>query len=256
MHMAAADARAHDRVEFMGLVFHVQPFEALIDGLIARCTRPGYGFVVTPNVDHVNKFHTGGVDRDTYLAAEIMVNDSKILEALASRVNKTLPATPGSDIVSALLHHPNAKDIRFAVVGPTPDDFALLKAKFPDLQLEFVPAAARLERGKENWQNVLDAVLDQKFDILLCCISFPKQEYLSYDLGQAGCTQGLSICAGASIDFLTGRQKRAPQIFQTLRAEWLYRLLGNPRRLARRYLIEGPRIFRLFWSLEKRKPQA
>ena len=97
---------------------------------MALSTRPGYVFVVTPNVDHANKFHTGGVDRDTYLAAEIMVNDSKIPEALASRVNKTLPATPGSDILSTLLRHPRAKDIRLAVVGRTPTSLPCSKQSF------------------------------------------------------------------------------------------------------------------------------
>ena len=54
---------------------------------------------------------------------------------------------------------------------------------------------------------------------------------------------------GASIDFITGRQKRAPLWMQRATLEWLYRLLSNPRRLAPRYLWRGPQFFlHLPWS--------
>jgi UDP-N-acetyl-D-mannosaminuronic acid transferase (WecB/TagA/CpsF family) len=48
---------------------------------------------------------------------------------------------------------------------------------------------------------------------------------------------------GASLDFLTGNEKRAPEWIQQMSLEWLYRLAQNPRRLARRYLVRGPRFF-------------
>jgi exopolysaccharide biosynthesis WecB/TagA/CpsF family protein len=56
------------------------------------------------------------------------------------------------------------------------------------------------------------------------------------------------LCIGASIDFLTGKQRRAPVWVQKAGLEWLHRLLSDPRRLASRYLIECPRIFYLIWS--------
>ncbi len=49
-----------------------------------------------------------------------------------------------------------------------------------------------------------------------------------------------ALCAGAAIDFLTGKQRRAPRILQRLALEWAYRLALEPRRLAHRYVIESP----------------
>jgi exopolysaccharide biosynthesis WecB/TagA/CpsF family protein len=60
----------------------------------------------------------------------------------------------------------------------------------------------------------------------------------------------LALCIGASINFLTGAEKRAPRWMQRLGVEWLYRLLRNPRRLAWRYLLRGPRIFTLLPRFE------
>ena len=60
---------------------------------------------------------------------------------------------------------------------------------------------------------------------------------------QAGGAVGVGLCIGASLDFLTGRKARAPLWMRKASLEWLHRLLSEPRRLWRRYLVEGPRIF-------------
>ena len=93
------------------------------------------------------------------------------------------------------------------------------------------------------------------YDLLLICLGFPKQEYMANGLILAEKAQGLGLCVGASIDFLTGRQKRAPVWMQRMHLEWLHRLSTQPRRLGRRYLVDGPRIFRHFRRLEKKPRQ-
>jgi UDP-N-acetyl-D-mannosaminuronic acid transferase (WecB/TagA/CpsF family) len=60
------------------------------------------------------------------------------------------------------------------------------------------------------------------------------------------------LCVGASINFLTGVEMRAPRWMQAMGLEWLFRLLKNPRRMAMRYLVRGPRIFLLLPRLELR----
>jgi exopolysaccharide biosynthesis WecB/TagA/CpsF family protein len=58
-------------------------------------------------------------------------------------------------------------------------------------------------------------------------------------------SRGLALCVGAALDFITGTQKRAPRFARRLGLEWAHRLLTNPRRMWRRYLVEGPAIFLL-----------
>jgi N-acetylglucosaminyldiphosphoundecaprenol N-acetyl-beta-D-mannosaminyltransferase len=53
----------------------------------------------------------------------------------------------------------------------------------------------------------------------------------------------LALCVGASINFMTGVERRAPRWIQRLGAEWIYRLASDPGRLATRYLVRGPRVF-------------
>ncbi len=70
---------------------------------------------------------------------------------------------------------------------------------------------------------------------------------------QQGQAVGIGLCVGASIDFLSGNRKRAPQWMQQARLEWLFRLLDEPQKLWRRYLVEGPKIFRIWLAWRKRR---
>jgi N-acetylglucosaminyldiphosphoundecaprenol N-acetyl-beta-D-mannosaminyltransferase len=55
------------------------------------------------------------------------------------------------------------------------------------------------------------------------------------------------MLVGASPDFAVGLAKRAPRWMQRLGVEWLHRLAGDPRRLAKRYLVDDVAFVRLVW---------
>ena len=55
----------------------------------------------------------------------------------------------------------------------------------------------------------------------------------------------VTICAGATVDFLAGNVKRAPRWMSDHGLEWFYRLLQEPKRMFKRYLIDDVKILRL-----------
>jgi UDP-N-acetyl-D-mannosaminuronic acid transferase (WecB/TagA/CpsF family) len=83
------------------------------------------------------------------------------------------------------------------------------------------------------------------FRFCLLAVGAPQQEILAERLQARGVARGLALCVGASIDFVTGTQRRAPPWMQRAGVEWLFRLSQNPARLATRYLVRGPRVFAL-----------
>jgi UDP-N-acetyl-D-mannosaminuronic acid transferase (WecB/TagA/CpsF family) len=83
-------------------------------------------------------------------------------------------------------------------------------------------------------------------------VGSPQQEIIAQKLKERNVARGLALCVGAAVDFITGAERRAPRWMQHLGLEWLFRLLMNPRRLARRYLVRGPRIFWLLLRIELR----
>ena len=122
------------------------------------------------------------------------------------------------------------------------------------------PKASRLRAWAAAWVGVsvpagawvaaVDEAARAEWDVLLTCVSFPKQELFAHALRAAGRRTGVALCVGASVDFLTGRQQRAPRLYQALSLEWLHRLMTQPKRMFRRYVVEGPAIFGWFMRTE------
>jgi len=79
-------------------------------------------------------------------------------------------------------------------------------------------------------------------DFIWIAIGTPKQDVLASELSKS--YSGNFIAIGAAINFLN--QKESPIMLQTLGLEWLYRLLKEPRRLWRRYLVDGPKFIYVF----------
>jgi exopolysaccharide biosynthesis WecB/TagA/CpsF family protein len=83
------------------------------------------------------------------------------------------------------------------------------------------------------------------FRFCFLAVGAPQQEALAQILKSRGIARGMAFCIGASVNFLTGVERRAPLWLQHLGVEWLFRLAMDPGRLAKRYLVRGPRVFLL-----------
>jgi N-acetylglucosaminyldiphosphoundecaprenol N-acetyl-beta-D-mannosaminyltransferase len=92
--------------------------------------------------------------------------------------------------------------------------------------------------------SVADEIRDSKADLLFVAMGSPAQEYwIAANLERTGARFAMGV--GGSFDHLSGRKPRAPRWMQRGGLEWLYRLLREPRRLWRRYLIGNARFIRL-----------
>jgi N-acetylglucosaminyldiphosphoundecaprenol N-acetyl-beta-D-mannosaminyltransferase len=93
-------------------------------------------------------------------------------------------------------------------------------------------------------------------DILFVGLGAPKQE-LWVHRAWARLEAGVIICCGAAIDYAAGARRRAPLWMQRLGLEWLWRLVHNPRRLWRRYLVDDLAFLGIFlkewWRVRVRK---
>jgi N-acetylglucosaminyldiphosphoundecaprenol N-acetyl-beta-D-mannosaminyltransferase len=234
--------------EFLGLGFCLLPQAEVVRRIIEDGGAP-YRYVVTPNAYHVVAAHEAPaallpIHRDAWLS----LCDSRIVRALARLERHTLPLVTGSDLVAALfatLNRPrNAK--RILVVGPRRGVETALRAAYPNLNFDILPAPAGLSQSAELRLAVARACVHRQWDIVLLRVGCPAQEQIARHIAELGCTSGVALWVGASIDFLTGARARAPLWVQQLSLEWAYRLLQEPRRLWRRYLVESPKILRIF----------
>jgi len=249
----ALEMPAPVHAEFLGLPFGLLSLLEAVQLIIASCNA-SYRYVVTPNAYHVVAVHDQPARLlPIYRGAWLSLCDSRILRALARLEGSSLPLVTGSDLVvtllSALNGLPPAPDrLQLLIVGPQPTAAAALRTAYPHMAFDILPAPSGLAADAEKRLAVARASVERDWDIALLCLGCPTQELIAQQIGELGRGKGVALCVGAAIDFLTGAQVRAPLWLQRLSLEWAYRLARAPRRLWHRYLIESPRIFRIFIS--------
>ena len=103
------------------------------------------------------------------------------------------------------------------------------------------------EKDEEELAKINKMISDVHPDLLITCFGCPKQEKFIYENYQKYDAL-VSICAGATVDFLAGNVKRAPKWMSDHGLEWLYRFFQEPKRLFKRYFVDDVKILKLVWK--------
>jgi len=204
-----------------------------------------YGYVATPNVDGFIRLHESESFRAEYSNAEYVLLDSRVAALLFRLFHRVrIPVCPGSDLTAALLEHVIKPDDRVVLIGSTERQAQMLREKFGLKQLLHHNPPMGFIHDPDAVEECLQFVESASpFRFCLIAVGDPQGVIVSHRLAARKKAKGLAFIIGASIDFITDRQRRAPTWMQRICLEWLYRLLNNPRRLAWRYLVRGPKFF-------------
>jgi N-acetylglucosaminyldiphosphoundecaprenol N-acetyl-beta-D-mannosaminyltransferase len=204
-----------------------------------------FGFVVTPNVDHLIRYYDDPGFRSHYQAATYVLMDSRFTCRLVRLLRGVkLPLCTGSDLTATLFSSVIRPADRILLIGGTAEQAATISAKYGLQQLHHLNPPMGFIRDPAALEQCLNFIEQlSPFRFCFLAVGSPQQERVAHALQQRGRARGLALCIGASLNFITGAERRAPLWMQHGGLEWLYRLLQSPRRLARRYLVRGPRIF-------------
>jgi N-acetylglucosaminyldiphosphoundecaprenol N-acetyl-beta-D-mannosaminyltransferase len=121
---------------------------------------------------------------------------------------------------------------------------------YPNLEVVTYSPPYKPQFTIEDDQNMIQAINEANPDLLWIGMTAPKQEkwaYANWDRLNIHCHVGT---IGAVFDFFAGTYKRAPMVWQKFGLEWLYRLLKEPRRMWRRYVL-GNTLFLMLVVREK-----
>lgn len=223
----------------LGLDFAELSPDAALTHLLARPPDAPFGYVVTPNADHLVRLSRDPTLRGAYGQATLRLLDSRVVSGLARALGlPTPPVVTGSDLTAALL-----REIRgdVTIIGLDP-------AWLPALGLARVAHHNPPEgfaRDPAAFGRAVRFALDHPARFTLLAVGSPRQERLAAAIAAGGGATGTGLCVGASLEFLAGARRRAPAWMQRAGLEWAHRLAGDPRRLGRRYVLDCPAIIPL-----------
>ncbi len=215
---------------------------------VARTFGQGaYAYVVTPNVDHLIRWHGEPDFRAAYQAAAYTLLDSRFLSHLL-RMTRGLRTRvcAGSDLTAGLFDQVIQPEDRIIVIGGDASQVRELIALYGLRNLQHInPPMGFIDDPAAVERCLRFVEMNSPFRMCFIAVGAPQQELLAQQLLARGRARGLALCVGAAVNFLTGIERRAPRWMQKSGTEWLYRLARDPQRLARRYLLRGPRVFAL-----------
>ena len=196
--------------------------------------------LVTPNAGHLtNIFNTPEIST-IYSTAELSLIDGWPIAVAAKNASKLkIIRVTGSDLLPELFSQ-LTKEVRVGIIGGINEPLIRqsLESRFHDLNIQIIDTS-QWTNSVYDIRRLRELVQYNALSIVLLCLGHPKQELLAKELKNydwAGSRPDWIMCVGATIEFLTGEQKRAPKIFQKISLEWFYRLITNPKKFTQRYL--------------------
>lgn len=234
----------HEASVFLDLGFTRLTMPSVLNAIVAREADAPFAYVVTPNVDHVVRLERSRPDLwPVYRAAWATLCDSKIIALLARNMGVILPVIPGSDLTQQIFENAIRLDDRIAIIGGNAAMIDQLAKAYGLKDVHHYDPPMGFIKDPGEVARTVQFIIDARARYTFLAVGSPQQEIIAHSVKQTGDARGIGFCVGASLDFLTGAQKRAPKFMQMLSMEWLYRLVSNPARMWRRYLYDGPGIF-------------
>jgi N-acetylglucosaminyldiphosphoundecaprenol N-acetyl-beta-D-mannosaminyltransferase len=233
-------------VRLLGLEFADFDATAAAAAIARRAVDAHFGYVVTPNADHFVRLSQSPSLRTVYESAWLRLLDSRIVARAARLLGLRAPnVATGSDVMAVLLERYLRPDEPVTIIGLRPEWLGCLKHRYHLTNVAHYNPPMGFEHDTAAFHRTVEFALSHTACFTFLATGSPRQELLAKRIADSGQARGVGLCIGASLEFLSGAAARAPRWAQHAGLEWLHRLAGNPRRLARRYLWDDPRIFRL-----------
>lgn len=242
------------QVEILGIQIDNMTWDETLEriGEMVRSGQPNQ--IVTPALEQVILARRDPEFRQILQDASLVLADGMQV-VFASRLHKTplKERITGVDLVPAICG--KAAQENFTVFfmggdeGVAEEAARILKNRFPGLNVAgvYYPPYG-FEKNPEENEKAIQAIRRAKPDVLFLALGCPKQEkWIWRNRDRIGVPVAIGI--GGAFNFITGREKRAPERLQKLGLEGLYRFFHRPRDIWKRVLINGPYFFLLLFDL-------
>lgn len=238
------------RIKFMNTDIDNLTMEETLNEIDKLIQKKNCSYVVTPNVDHIVRLEKDEELQKVYKNASLILTDGKPLIWISKWYKTPIKEKiSGSDLFPRVCQLAANKNYTMYLLGAAEGvaDTAArnLMKKYPGLNIvgTYSPPFG-FEKNEQEMNKIKTQIQDVHPDILIVGLGCPKQEkFMYYHCKELGVP--ISFGLGASIDFEAGNIKRAPKWMSNHGLEWLYRITQDPKRLAKRYLVDDMKIFSL-----------
>ncbi len=215
------------------------------------------GVVFTPNLDHLMKLQKDYKFYLTYQKADYVVCDSKVLMYASKFLGTPIQEKiSGSDLFPAFYtYYKHDNKINIFLLGGVGETAKIAQQNINtkvgrDIIVSTYSPPFGFENDEQECQKIIELINSSRANVLAIGVGAPKQELWLYKFKHQLKNVNTFFAIGATINFEAGNIKRAPKWMSEAGLEWLYRLLSEPQRLWKRYLLDD---IPFFWLVLKQK---
>lgn len=210
------------------------------------------GVVFTPNVDHIIKLQKDREFYRVYNAADYRVCDSQLVMYASQFLGQPIKEKiSGSDLFPAYCqYYRDDEDVKIFLLGG-PVGVAEIACQNinrkvgREIVVDYYSPPFGFEKSEAECQKIIEKIKRSGATVLAVGLGAPKQEKWIYHYKNQLNNIKLFFAIGATIEFEAGYRPRAPKWMSEAGLEWLYRLISEPKRLWKRYLIDDLPFFML-----------
>ena len=224
------------KTEILGVNFDNIQFNDALDEVLYLAENGKSAYIVTPNSEICHMCLEDESFKKIINSADLVFPDG-IGVIYASKILKKpiQQKITGSDITVNVLSEACKKGLSIYLFGAKPgvSDKAKeeIEKKYPNINI------VGTHHGYfDDDTEIINDINDKGPNILLVCLGAPKQEKWMFD-NRDKLNINVMLGIGGMLDVLSGDVKRAPIIWQKLNLEWLYRVIKDPKRIKRLYIL-------------------
>jgi exopolysaccharide biosynthesis WecB/TagA/CpsF family protein len=231
---------------FLDVPYNTLRFHEVIAAIEGVKHTDGFFYIVTPNVDHAVRLRGDNILKNIYEQSWLSLCDSKPISWMAKSLSFPLPLVTGSDLTACLFHEVIQPGDRVTLIAPYEEVAQRMMERFPDVNITYHVPPRNVITNEEAMRACAEFAARDEPNFIFIAVGSPQSELIAYEISHTAGSTGVCICCGASLEFITNLQTRAPFVMQKFGFEWLYRLMSDPRRLWRRYVYAVPPLVRMF----------
>ena len=239
-----------DPIKILGVPVHAMTMQEAVKTLEERMLAKEQTFVVTANAEIIMMCQENAEYKKIICEdAELVLPDGAGAVWAGRHLGYKVPErVAGFDLYNELLDLSAHKGYKAYFFGGSPGIAEAAKAKAEELYPGVKVVGCHNGYFKdEDVPQIIADINASGADMLFVALGAPKQEKWMY--AHKDHVNGVMIGVGAGFDYHAGNIKRAPGWMQKLSLEWLYRLLQDPKRLFKRYLVTNTRYL---WLIHRK----
>ena len=240
------------RISLLGMPVDAVSEPQAVGAIVAALDAGRGGTVITPHLEILRRYVQDPSVRGHFGTAGLIVADGQPLVWASRVMGRPLPErVAGSDLIWSLAGECALRGRGVFLLGGAPGACEAardrLREFYPGLDIRgWCSPPVGFDRDPAAMAALKAELREARPDVVFVALGFPKQERVIAEL-RGALPQAWFLGVGVSLSFVAGHVARAPDWAMRYGLEWFHRLLQEPRRLARRYLVDGlPFAARLF----------